>query len=89
MTNTFTSLYRDLAKEKWDTSFILCLLLGEAILTFAIFKHVPYTEIDWEAYMQEVTMWQEGERDYLKIKGGTGPLVYPVPLWSSQMDCWR
>ena len=28
--------------------------------------------------MQEVTMWQEGERDYLNIRGGTGPLVYPA-----------
>lgn len=28
--------------------------------------------------MQEVTTYQEGERDYVNIRGGTGPLVYPA-----------
>ena len=41
----------------------------------ATFRHVSYAEIDWEAYMQEVDMWQAGERDYVKIHGSTGPLV--------------
>jgi alpha-1,3-mannosyltransferase len=36
------------------------------------------TEIDWEAYMQQVQQYVSGERDYTKIKGGTGPLVYPA-----------
>ena len=44
----------------------------------AIVRYVPYTEIDWEAYMQEVDMWQAGERDDVKIHGSTGPLVYPA-----------
>lgn len=33
------------------------------------------TEIDWVAYMQEVEGFIHGERDYLKLKGDTGPLV--------------
>jgi hypothetical protein len=28
--------------------------------------------------MQEVTMWQGGERDDLNIREGAGPLVYPA-----------
>ncbi|KAL8713010.1 MAG: hypothetical protein Q9220_002870 [cf. Caloplaca sp. 1 TL-2023] len=36
------------------------------------------TEIDWEAYMQQVSQYLDGERDYTLIKGGTGPLVYPA-----------
>ena len=35
------------------------------------------TEIDWTAYMQEVTGYEEGERNYINLKGDTGPLVYP------------
>ena len=36
------------------------------------------TEIDWTAYMQEVTGYELGERNYLNLKGETGPLVYPA-----------
>jgi alpha-1,3-mannosyltransferase len=35
------------------------------------------TEIDWVAYMQEVSGFLGGERDYTKLRGDTGPLVYP------------
>lgn len=36
------------------------------------------TEIDWKAYMEEVAGFEGGERDYTKIEGCTGPLVYPA-----------
>ena len=36
------------------------------------------TEIDWKAYMQQVHQYLEGERDYTRMKGDTGPLVYPA-----------
>lgn len=36
------------------------------------------TEIDWTTYMQQVALYQAGERDYTAIKGDTGPLVYPA-----------
>lgn len=36
----------------------------------------PDTKIDWDAYMQQVDMFISGERDYSKIEGETGPLVY-------------
>jgi alpha-1,3-mannosyltransferase len=34
------------------------------------------TEIDWEAYMQEVEGFLNGTYDYTKLEGATGPLVY-------------
>lgn len=36
------------------------------------------TEIDWIAYMQEVSGYLQGETNYLNLKGDTGPLVYPA-----------
>lgn len=36
------------------------------------------TEIDWKAYMQQVSQYIAGERDYVKLYGDTGPLVYPA-----------
>lgn len=36
------------------------------------------TEIDWVAYMEQVSQFVSGERDYTKMEGGTGPLVYPA-----------
>ncbi|CAG8586610.1 9898_t:CDS:2 [Diversispora eburnea] len=37
-----------------------------------------YTEIDWEAYMQEVEIFLNGERDYMKLIGNTGPSLYYI-----------
>ncbi|KAE8447720.1 hypothetical protein EG329_010527 [Mollisiaceae sp. DMI_Dod_QoI] len=54
------------------------LLLADALLTSYVIFKVSYTEIDWKAYMEQVEQYIAGERDYTKIKGGTGPLVYPA-----------
>uniref|UniRef100_K3WI15 dolichyl-P-Man:Man5GlcNAc2-PP-dolichol alpha-1,3-mannosyltransferase n=1 Tax=Globisporangium ultimum (strain ATCC 200006 / CBS 805.95 / DAOM BR144) TaxID=431595 RepID=K3WI15_GLOUD len=56
----------------------LALLLADAVLGYLIIQYIPYTEIDWKAYMQQVEMFKAGERDYIKIRGDTGPLVYPA-----------
>ncbi|KLJ05772.1 alpha-1,3-mannosyltransferase [Blastomyces silverae] len=54
------------------------LLLAEVFLCTLIVWKVPYTEIDWSTYMQQVSLFLSGERDYALIKGSTGPLVYPA-----------
>jgi len=54
------------------------LLLGELCLCVLIVRFINYTEIDWQAYMDEVGGFLDGERDYLNLKGDTGPLVYPA-----------
>uniref|UniRef100_A0A0E0BXT0 dolichyl-P-Man:Man5GlcNAc2-PP-dolichol alpha-1,3-mannosyltransferase n=1 Tax=Oryza meridionalis TaxID=40149 RepID=A0A0E0BXT0_9ORYZ len=58
--------------------FAAFLLLADAALVALIVAFVPYTKIDWDAYMAQVDAFVEGERDYTKIEGDTGPLVYPA-----------
>ncbi|KAI4278576.1 MAG: hypothetical protein LQ337_000908 [Flavoplaca oasis] len=69
----------DLTNNPAHARWLSPLLLGaeSCLCAFIIFK-IPYTEIDWEAYMQQVSQYLDGERDYTLIKGGTGPLVYPA-----------
>lgn len=50
----------------------------DALLVSLIIAYVPYTKIDWDAYMSQVSGFLEGERDYTNLKGDTGPLVYPA-----------
>ncbi|KAL6210405.1 hypothetical protein ACLB2K_015637 [Fragaria x ananassa] len=54
------------------------LLFFDAVLTALIIAYVPYTKIDWDAYMSQVSGFLGGERDYSNLKGDTGPLVYPA-----------
>lgn len=72
------SWYVSLASPAWDYPFVGTLLLAELALGAVIIRKVPYTEIDWIAYMEEVDFWLDGEYDYRKIYGNTGPLVYPA-----------
>ncbi|OAY68895.1 Dol-P-Man:Man(5)GlcNAc(2)-PP-Dol alpha-1,3-mannosyltransferase [Ananas comosus] len=58
--------------------FAFILLLFDAILVALIISYVPYTKIDWDAYMSQVEGFLDGERDYTNLKGDTGPLVYPA-----------
>lgn len=53
-------------------------LVFEVILNVLVIEKVPYTEIDWKAYMQEVEGFLNGTVDYSKLRGDTGPLVYPA-----------
>ncbi|KAJ5120649.1 Glycosyltransferase ALG3 [Penicillium bovifimosum] len=54
------------------------LILSDALFCALIIWKIAYTEIDWSTYMQQVSLYISGERDYTQIKGSTGPLVYPA-----------
>ena len=70
---------RDLLTNPKHTRWLAPLLLAsETVLCALIIWKVPYTEIDWETYMIQVRQFLSGERNYLKISGPTGPLVYPA-----------
>lgn len=54
------------------------ILVAEVLLNVVVIEKVKYTEIDWVAYMQEVEGVLNGTYDYSRLKGDTGPLVYPA-----------
>ena len=75
--NSLYTTARDLALNPTHTTYLApLLLLADALLSVLIIRKIPYTEIDWQAYMQQIAQYRGGERDYTKIYGGTGPLVY-------------
>lgn len=49
--------------------FLCCLTALDCILSLCIVQWVPYTEIDWKAYMQEVEGYLGGEMNYSLLKG--------------------
>lgn len=60
--------------------FSIVLLTINLIGCIGVIHFIPYTEIDWETYMIQVSsvMCRTGERNYTNIEGPTGPLVYPA-----------
>lgn len=45
------------------------ILLVELILNVFVIENVPYTEIDWKAYMQECEGFLNGTTNYALLKG--------------------
>ncbi|CAF2365272.1 unnamed protein product [Rotaria sp. Silwood2] len=73
------SFYKDLLINPNKCIYIMAgLFILEIFLNIFIIKKTKYTEIDWQAYMQEVEGVVNGTFDYYKLKGDTGPLVYPA-----------
>ncbi|KAK6466042.1 Dolichyl-phosphate-mannose-glycolipid alpha-mannosyltransferase [Scheffersomyces coipomensis] len=54
---------------------MVCLtsMIAKVVISF-----VPYTEIDFLTYMQQIKLINEGEIDYAQVIGDTGPIVYPA-----------
>lgn len=69
------SLLTDPKKLSLITKFFI---LAEIVVNILVIENVSYTEIDWRAYMQEVEGFLNGTMDYSKLRGDTGPLVYPA-----------
>ncbi|KAE9400725.1 glycosyltransferase family 58 protein [Gymnopus androsaceus JB14] len=67
-----------LTDPKYFWLLAVLVVFGDAILSELIIRFISYTEIDWETYMIQVELYLKGERDYSKISGPTGPLVYPA-----------
>lgn len=49
-----------------------------SIITKFVIGKVPYTEIDFSTYMQQIDMVNAGALDYNIIQGDSGPIVYPA-----------
>ncbi|EDW85598.1 uncharacterized protein Dwil_GK23169 [Drosophila willistoni] len=56
----------------------ILIVLAEAVINLVVINRVPYTEIDWIAYMQECEGFINGTTNYALLRGDTGPLVYPA-----------
>lgn len=83
-------LWVRLAESSWDGPFILAILLVECLLSLLIVRRVPYTEIDWTTYLQQVRLvWVDGIYDYMELKGDTGPLVYPAGFLYLYGALWK
>ena len=78
ITKTTTSNIIQKMDAYTEKLLIPSLLLMEILITSIIIQKVPYTEIDWSTYLQQVNLYLNGERDYVMIRGDTGPLVYPA-----------
>src|SRR5271169_5993654 len=53
------------------------LLSIEFLLNLYFLHHGPLHPIDYPTYLIQARQFRLGERDYAKISGPTGPLVYP------------
>ncbi|XP_028918551.1 dol-P-Man:Man(5)GlcNAc(2)-PP-Dol alpha-1,3-mannosyltransferase [Ornithorhynchus anatinus] len=67
-----------LLEPRYTPLVAACLCLAEVGINHWVIRRVPYTEIDWKAYMAEVEGVINGTYDYTQLRGDTGPLVYPA-----------
>lgn len=47
----------------------LFVLLAELVINVVVIQRVPYTEIDWVAYMQECEVFLNGTTNYSLLRG--------------------
>lgn len=74
----FKAIKNFLTDYRYFNLFAFAVIILDAIGTYFVIDKVPYTEIDWIAYMQEVRGYLGGELNYSNMRGDTGPLVYPA-----------
>ena len=66
------------SNPRYTPTILTLTLIGELVLHTLILTRIPYTEIDYSTYCQQVSMVASGERDYLALTGDTGPCPYPA-----------
>jgi len=62
----------------------LFVLLAEAVINVVVIQRVPYTEIDWVAYMQECEGFLNGTTNYALLRG-----EIPFPFLTFHVYFWR
>ena len=63
----------------WTTKGYPLLLLLDLLLSCFIIRKISFTNIDFEAYMEEVEpVLARGETNYSNLNAGTGPIAYPA-----------
>lgn len=73
------SFVKGLATNPVQLPFVAILIIvAELFINLLVVDRVPYTEIDWKAYMQQCEGFLNGTFDYSELRGDTGPLVYPA-----------
>ncbi|KAJ1832211.1 dolichyl-P-Man:Man(5)GlcNAc(2)-PP-dolichol alpha-1,3-mannosyltransferase [Coemansia sp. RSA 2706] len=78
-------IHRVLFTQQYFVPIAVALFIFDSLLTFMVIRRVAYTEIDWRTYMQQIAGVLRGERNYAKLSGDTGPLVYPAGfVWAYQ-----
>lgn len=54
------------------------LIILDASLTWFIIHRIPFTNVDWETYIEQADVVLAGGFDYAQIRGATGPIAYPA-----------
>ncbi|KAI5963184.1 ALG3 [Candida pseudojiufengensis] len=61
--------------SRFTYPIITCL---SSIITKLVIGNIKYTEIDYTTYLQQIDKINQGEINYSKIYGDSGPIVYPA-----------
>ncbi|KNC54668.1 glycosyltransferase family 58 protein [Thecamonas trahens ATCC 50062] len=73
---------------RWWLVVAVVVGLAEVVLNAVVVAKVPYTEIDYTTYCQQVALVSGGERNYLALRGDTGPCPYPAGyVWAYTALC--
>ncbi|WEJ97240.1 dolichyl-P-Man:Man(5)GlcNAc(2)-PP-dolichol alpha-1,3-mannosyltransferase [Yamadazyma tenuis] len=78
LTDIYNAIYGLLFDPDYKRLVGPIIAIVTSIGTKVIIAKVPYTEIDFNTYMQQIEVVNDGELDYSLIKGDTGPAVYPA-----------
>jgi alpha-1,3-mannosyltransferase len=89
LNDIWTGIKAILFDPELKSAVLPALFIFELIATKIIRLAIPYTEIDYTAYVEQIEIIKSGELNYANIYGGTGPLVYPAGhVWIYKAMYW-